>query len=170
MFDVAGKKVLVTGSTQGIGKEIATAFAKAGASVWIHGSRQEKTERVSGEIGLGTRPAWADLSADGCAESLYAQTGDVDILILNASVQYRKAWAEITPQEFETQMHVNLRSTLELIRNMHLPCRKRTGGGLLRSEVYSRRFRIRIWLSMPHQNPASIRWLEIWQSSLPPME
>lgn len=116
MFDVAGKKVLVTGSTQGIGKEIATAFAKAGASVWIHGSRQEKTERVSGEIGLGTRPAWADLSADGCAESLYAQTGDVDILILNASVQYRKAWAEITPQEFETQMHVNLRSTLELIQ------------------------------------------------------
>lgn len=116
MFEVSGKKVLVTGSTQGIGKEIATAFAKQGASVWIHGSRQEKTQRVAGEIGLGTCPAWADLSEADSAEQLYAKTGDVDILILNASVQFRKPWNEITPEEFETQIHVNLRSTLELIQ------------------------------------------------------
>lgn len=131
MFDVTGKKVLVTGSTQGIGRAIATAFAGCGASVWIHGSGQEKTQRVAGEIGLGTRPAWVDLSEDDCAEKLFNQTGAVDILILNASVQFRKSWSEITQEEFNKQINVNLRSTLELIQKYALQMQKNHWGRII---------------------------------------
>lgn len=116
MFEVQGKKVLVTGSTQGLGREIATMFAKKGAEVWIHGSHQEKTERVAEEIGSGVKSVWADLSEDGCAEKMYGVTKDVDILVLNASVQYRAHWCDITKEEFETQMRVNLLSSLLLIQ------------------------------------------------------
>lgn len=116
MGEMKGKTVLVTGSTQGIGKEIALSFAKAGANVWIHGSHEEKTVRIAHEIGLGTRPVWADLSLDDCADKIYAVTGDVDILVLNASVQYRHAWIAITTEEFDTQMHVNLLSSLKMIQ------------------------------------------------------
>lgn len=116
MFDVSGKRVLVTGSTQGIGKAIAVLFAEHHANVYIHGSGQDKTERVAGEIGMGVRAVYADLCDNDCADTLYRQTGDVDILILNASVQIRKHWNEITEDEFSKQINVNFRSSLQLIQ------------------------------------------------------
>lgn len=116
MFEVEGKKVLVTGSTQGIGRAIATEFAKNSAIVYVHGSRREKTERAACDIGMGVKPVFANLSEDNCAEQLYGQTGDVDILILNASVQFRKPWKEITEEEFALQINVNFRSSLALIQ------------------------------------------------------
>ena len=57
-----------------------------------------------------------DLSKPDCAEKLYELTGDVDILILNASLQIRKTWNEITPEEFEKQINTNLRASLMLIQ------------------------------------------------------
>jgi len=117
MFNLAGKKALVTGSSQGIGKAIAKCLADYGAKVYIHGSvSMEKCKAVTEEIGKGSQAVIADLSLDGCAEKLYGQTGDVDILVLNASVQYRKPWKEITGEEFDKQVRVNLKSTLELIQ------------------------------------------------------
>lgn len=116
MFEVEGKKVLVTGSTQGIGRAIATEFAKNSAIVYVHGSRREKTEHAACDIGMGVKPVFANLSEDNCAEQLYGQTGDVDILILNASVQFRKPWKEITEEEFALQINVNFRSSLALIQ------------------------------------------------------
>ena len=52
MFDLTGKKALVTGSTQGIGFAIAKAFHEAGAEVWIHGATsEEKCKKAVAEIG-----------------------------------------------------------------------------------------------------------------------
>ncbi len=117
MFDLTKKTVLITGSSQGIGKSIAKFLAKNGAKVYIHGSSSaEKCQNVADEIGGDAKIAVADLSLDGCAENLYRQTGDVDILVLNASVQYRKAWNEITGEEFDRQVRVNLKTSLELIQ------------------------------------------------------
>lgn len=116
MFEVEGKKVLVTGSTQGIGRAIAMEFAKNSAIVYVHGSRREKTEHAACDIGMDVKPVFANLSEDNCAEQLYGQTGDVDILILNASVQFRKPWKEITEEEFALQINVNFRSSLALIQ------------------------------------------------------
>lgn len=116
MFDLTGKKALVTGSTQGIGFAIAKCLAEQGAAVFVHGSTSmEKCRRAAKEIPNST-PVMVNLADENCAKSLFEQTGDIDILVLNASVQYRKAWNEITSEEFDIQVKVNFKSSLELIQ------------------------------------------------------
>ena len=116
MADFNGKKVLITGSTQGIGLEIARQFSDNGAIVYINGAVSE--EKVNNAVSSipNSRPALCDLSKPDCAETLYEITGDIDILILNASIQYRKAWDEISNEEFDRQMTVNFKSSLKLIQ------------------------------------------------------
>lgn len=115
MTELAGKKALVTGSTQGIGFAVAKSLSEAGAKVFINGTNQTKAERALEHI-PGASLAVCDLSAPDCADRLYEMTGDVDILILNASIQYRKAWNEITDEEFDKQMAVNFKASLKLIQ------------------------------------------------------
>ncbi len=117
MFDLTGKKALVTGSTQGIGEAIARCFADHGAQVFIHGATSmEKCKRVSDDIGDAATPVVANLGDLDCADQLYALTGDVDILVLNASIQYRNPWNTITPEELQKQVDVNFRASLMLIQ------------------------------------------------------
>ena len=125
ILDLTGKKALVTGSTQGIGKAIAAAFLESGAEVFLHGSRDiAKCQRVAEEFASKgwTKMAYgvADLSKPDGAQNLYAQVkeklGNIDILVLNASVQYRNPWAEIPPEEMETQLQVNFKSSFTLIQ------------------------------------------------------
>ena len=116
MFDLNGKKALVTGSTQGIGKAIASLLAKQGATVYINGATsEEKISKVVSEI-PGSKKALVDLSKIDCAEKLYSITGDIDILVLNASIQYRKAWDEITSEEFDEQIKVNFKRYHRLLQ------------------------------------------------------
>lgn len=116
MFDLNGKKALVTGSAQGIGYAIVSCLAEHGATVFVHGARNiEKCRRAAANI-PGSQPIIADLSEAESCGNLYRQTGEVDILVLNASVQIRKPWNQITPEEFELQIRVNLLRTLELMQ------------------------------------------------------
>ncbi len=131
MFDLKGKKALVTGSTQGIGYAIARAFAEAGAEVYVHCSRDlEKAQKIAKEIGA-CGALTADLSEDGAAERIFAVTGALDILVTNASVQYRRPWNEIGNDEFETQVQVNLKSTLDLMQKYAEPMKEKGWGRIL---------------------------------------
>ncbi|MBQ8409903.1 MAG: SDR family oxidoreductase [Clostridia bacterium] len=116
MFNLKGKKALVTGSTQGIGFAIAETLAKQGATVYVHGATSiEKCRKASEKI-AGSIPICVDLSTAEGADKLYEAVGDVDVLVLNASIQYRKAWEEITSEEFDKQIQTNLKSSLRLIQ------------------------------------------------------
>lgn len=116
MFDLTGKRALVTGSTQGIGLAIASCLAEHGAEVYINGATSyEKCESVVNNI-PNSKMALQDLSKDDCADKLYNTTGDIDILVLNASIQYRKPWNEITSEEFDRQMKINFKSSMELVQ------------------------------------------------------
>lgn len=110
-------RVLVTGSTQGIGKAIAAGFVKRGDEVIVHcASDIEKAERIRREIGAHAAVV-ADLSKVEKIESLYAKTGAVDCLVLNASVQYKEPWDKIEEPTFDAQITVNIKSTLMLIQD-----------------------------------------------------
>ena len=121
-------KILVTGSTQGIGKAIAAAFVKEGDEVFVHCSKdKEKAERIREEIGA-TGAVIADLSDMREVRGLYKKTGAVDCLILNASVQYKQQWQEITEEAIDRQFSVNVKSTL-LLMQAYYPAMKENGFG-----------------------------------------
>jgi NAD(P)-dependent dehydrogenase (short-subunit alcohol dehydrogenase family) len=123
-LNLAGRRALVTGSSQGIGRAIALAFAECGADVMVHCARDvAKAEAVRQAIeacGVRSGITVADLANPEAAQQLHAETeaalGTVDILVLNASVQIRKAWQEITLDEYRRQLDVNFGACLWLIQ------------------------------------------------------
>ena len=124
-------RVLVTGSTQGIGKALATAFVKNGDDVIVHCSKDiEKAERIRKEIGA-SQAVVCDLSNMEEINGLYAKTGEVDCLILNASVQYEEFWTDITDETFDKQMDVNVKSTLKLMQAYYPAMKEKAFGRIV---------------------------------------
>ena len=116
MFDLTGKRALVTGSTQGIGFEIAKMLASHGATVYVHGAGNvEKCTNASKQI-AGSIPVVSNLLVLEEIDTLYEKPGDVDILVLNASIQYKRKWDEFTIDEYEQQMHCNVRASYLLMK------------------------------------------------------
>lgn len=124
LFDIKGKTALVTGGGQGIGKAICLALAEHGAHVIINyrsdRAKAEETAKQVREYGVDARLWEYDLNSETITSDF---TGfmtqfpySIDILVLNASVQIRKAWNEVTLEEFNLQMNVNFRASLELIQ------------------------------------------------------
>lgn len=116
MFDLTGKTALVTGATQGIGFAIAKCLSEHGASVFVNGATSdEKCQAASDKI-KNSVPVRANLLKKDEINALYEKTGDVDILILNASIQYKRNWDEFSEEEFDNQIDCNLKSTYYLIK------------------------------------------------------
>ena len=123
-FDVAGRTALVTGSSRGIGRAIALALAEYGADLAVHcASRVADAEEVAAKArGFGVRSlvVQADIGDTAGPPRLVEATtqglGRIDILVLNASIEERTPWAEITLESFQRQVDVNLRSTLQLFQ------------------------------------------------------
>ena len=134
MFSVEkdAKKALVTGSSRGIGKAIALSLAKSGYEVFVHcASNTTKAEEVRKEIcDSGGRAAavQADLSDPEEAAVLFEKTGPVDVLVLNASIQFRDKWEKISLEECYTQLDCNFISSLVLIQKT-APHMKKQGWG-----------------------------------------
>ena len=128
MFDLSGKTALVTGSTQGIGFATAKILSEHGAKVFVNGaSSAEKCQRAAMQI-PNSVPVQADLLKRADIDRLYETTGDVDILVLNASIQYKKAWDEYTEEEYDAQMDCNVKSSYLLIKK-YSPAMKKNGWG-----------------------------------------
>ena len=121
-------RVLVTGSTQGIGYAIAQAFVARGDEVIVHGRHNlAKAEKACEEMGAA-HALVCDLSDMEQVKGLYARTGPVDCLILNASVQFKANWLDVTEAEMDAQLTVNLKSTLSLIQ-AYYPAMQEKGFG-----------------------------------------
>lgn len=117
MFDLTGKKALVTGSSQGIGKSLAKCLAAHGATVYVHASSSmEKAKKAASEMTGDVRCVVANLANPEEVENLYKSTGELDILVLNASVQFRNPWDKVTAEEIETQLQVNFKASYRLIQ------------------------------------------------------
>lgn len=138
-MSLAGRRALVTGSSRGIGRAIALALAEFGADVMIHcASDVEKAEAARRDIeALGVRAGLtvADVadpdSAAKIRDDALAALGGVDILVLNASVQIRRRWTDITPDECRRQLDVNLSGSLWLIQAFAPDMQQRRWGRIL---------------------------------------
>ena len=138
-FRLDGRVALVTGASRGIGRAIAVALAEAGADVIVHyaGNCEAAVETADAIRKLGRRSevVGVDLSDSDAAPRLYrdsiASLGRVDLLILNASVQFRNTWENVPRAELEQTFNVNFRASFELIQHFLPPMVQRKSGRIL---------------------------------------
>lgn len=122
LFDLTGKVALVTGSTKGIGRAIATELARHGAKVVISSRKADACEAVSAEINAelagqagGAVPIPANVSHKAELERLVAETrrqvGSVDVLVCNAAVNpHYGPMSGLPDSAFEKILQVNIMS------------------------------------------------------------
>jgi 3-oxoacyl-[acyl-carrier protein] reductase len=119
MFDLTGKRALVTGASGGIGREIARALAGAGATVALSGTRVSALEEVRAEIGGGTvLPCnLADLAAvDRLVPDAEAALGGLDILVNNAGMTRDGLFMRMKDEDWDAVLLVNLTAVFRLTR------------------------------------------------------
>jgi len=120
MFDLTGKKALVTGASGGIGGAIARALHAAGATVALSGTRRDALEALAGELGEGAHITPADLgSAEGANQLVKdadAALGQIDILINNAGLTRDGLAMRMKDEDWQAVLDVNLTASFRLSR------------------------------------------------------
>ena len=118
MFDLTGKKALVTGATGGLGSEIARALHKAGASVALSGTREAVLNELASELGDRVAVCPANLSDADSVDALPKQASEaldgLDILISNAGVTRDQLLMRMKDEDWETVIKVNLEAHYRL--------------------------------------------------------
>ena len=120
-----GKRALVTGSTSGIGEQIAKTLAAEGVRVIVHGRRAGEAKRVVEEItasGGMAAAAVGDLGSDEeTAQVIQAATspfGGIDILVNNAGAFPMKPWLQSTAEEWVDLYNANVGSVVRLVTQL----------------------------------------------------
>jgi 3-oxoacyl-[acyl-carrier protein] reductase len=120
--EFAGKRVLVTGGSQGIGLATARAFHDNGAEVFITGTRADAGAYEDDLAGL--HYLQADFGKAGTAAAVAAAAGPLDVLVNNAGTGSRD---EYTPEGFRAVLEVNLLSVMDLCLAAHAGLKERGG-------------------------------------------
>lgn len=120
MFDLTGKRALVTGASGGIGREIAKALAEAGATVALSGTRVGALEDVAKEIGKDSPILPCNLSqlhdVDKLVPAAEAAMGGIDILVNNAGMTRDNLFMRMKNEEWDEVLAVNLTAAFHLTR------------------------------------------------------
>ncbi len=139
MGNIKNKTALITGSSRGIGRATALAFAKAGVSVYLAADgttdelktcleqcRAANPDDEKSDFGLFNLAE--PNAAQRMVETALAQLGGIDILVNNAAVRNRRPFGEFTTAEFDEMIAVNLRAPFFACQAV-LPAMRAAGGG-----------------------------------------
>ena len=136
-LSAAGKVVVVTGGSKGLGRAMCLGFAEAGADVVVASRKAEPCEQVAAEIRAKGRRALAVSCHVGdweqCAaliDATVAEFGRIDVLVNNAGIApVPPSLTEVTPELFEKTIAVNLKGPLRLtaLAAAHMP----SGGAVI---------------------------------------
>jgi NAD(P)-dependent dehydrogenase (short-subunit alcohol dehydrogenase family) len=135
LFSLEGRVAFVTGAGGGLGEGICTSLAAAGARVVcadVVTGRAEQIARQVTDAGGQALPLHADVadreSVDAAVRRSVAEFGGIDVLVNNAAVYPRRAWTEITEEEWDRVLAVNLKGYFHCARACY-PSMKERGRG-----------------------------------------
>ncbi|WP_026614658.1 SDR family oxidoreductase [Ensifer aridi] len=117
LFDLAGRRALVTGSSQGIGFALARGLAEAGAEVVLNGRDEAKLEAAAEKLG-GVHTLAFDVtdhaSTRSAVDRFEAEVGAIGILVNNAGMQHRAPLEDFPADAFERLMKTNIASVFNV--------------------------------------------------------
>lgn len=120
MFDLTGKRALVTGATGGIGGAVATALHAQGAEVAISGTRAEKLDALAGELKERVHVTPCNLSDLEAVDALPKQAseamGGLDIVVSNAGVTRDTLMMMMKPDMWDDVIKINLTAYFRLVK------------------------------------------------------
>ncbi len=135
LFSLGGKVAMITGAASGIGLAAAKRLTEMGASIALVDINEAKGKEAAEEIErLGKRARFfkCDVTSDSdckkTTEDVYQEFGKVDILFNNAGVTRRKNVVELSEEEWDLVLNVNLKSVYLLSRHV-IPHMIKQGGG-----------------------------------------
>lgn len=139
LFSLKGKVALITGGSRGLGREMALAFAKAGADVIISSRKLEACEEVAKEVeALGQRAMayachagrWEQI--DGLVEAAYERFGKVDILVNNAGKSpLYESLVDVSEALWDSVLSLNLKGPFRLAALVGDRMYKGDGGSII---------------------------------------
>lgn len=121
LFDLSGRRALVTGGNSGIGLAMARALGLAGATIALAARAPDKLEAAVDELaadGIDASAHPTDLADAAALEGLAQAAGEVDILVNAAGVNLREPYGQVTPDAFDLHMALHLRAPFLLVQHL----------------------------------------------------
>ncbi|UUP19041.1 3-oxoacyl-[acyl-carrier-protein] reductase [Nitratireductor thuwali] len=135
MFDLTGRKALVTGASGGIGEAVARTLHAQGATVGLHGTRVEKLEALAADLGDRVKIFPANLSDRNDVKELAAKAESelegVEILVNNAGITRDGLFVRMSDDDWDAVLEVNLTAVFRLTRELTHPMMRRRFGRII---------------------------------------
>ena len=122
MFDLTGKRALITGASGGIGGAVAEALHAAGATVALTGTREAPLAELAAKLGERAFVVTANLGDPTAVEALPKAAaeamGGIDVLVNNAGITRDNLFMRMSDDEWAQVIDVNLTSSFRLMRGV----------------------------------------------------
>ncbi len=121
MFDFTGKKILITGASGGIGRELSKSFLDNGADVIITGTNSKKLSLLNKDLNCKCKIFQCNLSSVDDTNNLIEYLngfGGIDVLVNNAGKTEDNLFMRMTDKQWEDVMLINLTSVMRLTRGI----------------------------------------------------
>ncbi|WP_405468053.1 SDR family oxidoreductase [Streptomyces canus] len=151
LFDLTGRRALVTGSNKGIGAALAAGLAEAGAELVLNGrdagalerARQELAEKTGAKVHTAAFDVTDETAVRRAVQEIEDDLGPLDILVNNTGVQHREPLLEVSAANFERLLHTNLTSAFLVGRTVAAAMVERGHGKIV--NICS----VQTWLARP---------------------
>jgi len=134
-IDLSGKNALITGSTRGIGRAIAEAFAQSGARVAVVGRDLQRAEEAAAAIGNNAAGFAADVGDTAAIAKLVGDVekafGSIDILVNNAGITRDNLVMRLKDEDWDAVQNANLRGAFAAIRAVSRGMMKKRNGRII---------------------------------------